>query len=56
MPQFIPNLLEIESNFGGKVGFGILLTNVFSIPIQNTQNHPLTIEMKLEVSKGLEGK
>jgi hypothetical protein len=54
-PQLLPSLLQLPSSLGGKTGYGVLLSNVFSITIRNLKAQTTSLEFSLESSKLMDG-
>lgn len=52
----IPSMLEVRREDGGKPNHGILLSNLFNLPIINTQTQSLSVEISLESIKSINGR
>eukprot|EP01034_Spumella_vulgaris_P025248 gene25248-31681_t len=51
-PRHVPDLLELSDEQSGK---GLLLSNVFALPVQNVQTRSITVEYSIEKPLGEEG-
>jgi hypothetical protein len=47
------DISECNHRQGGRSGFGYLFSSVFTLPILNTHSNPLTVDIRIDVPRGI---